>query len=255
MPGKKTPKPVKAADGCVWITGASSGIGAALAVEMAQRGWTVIISARRADALTEIAARHENIIAVACDVTDRPAMAECVKMIEDTHGPIAMAVANAGIYLPTTLPGFDAEIFDRSFAVNITGTVNLLAPVVPLMTQRGKGQIVLVSSVAGYNGLPTSAAYGATKAALLNMGEAMAMDLRRSGVMVNMIAPGFVDTPATKPNKFKMPFLMDVELAARRIADGLAAGKTRLSFPRRFTVWLRLLTYLPRSWVVSLLGK
>ena len=109
-----------------------------------------------------------------------------------------MIIANAGIYLPTYFPEFDVSIFDESFDVNLTGTVNMIAAAYPFMIARKKGQIVLVSSVAGYNGLPTSAAYGATKAALLNMGEAMAVDLGKYGLSVNMVAPGFIDTPATQ---------------------------------------------------------
>ena len=109
---------------------------------------------------------------------------------------------NAGIYLPTNFPEFDADIFDRSFAVNLGGTVNCLAPLVPLMSARRGGRIAIVSSVAGYGGLPTSAAYGATKAVLNNLGESLALDVADHGVKISMIAPGFVKTPATDVNTF-----------------------------------------------------
>ncbi len=241
--------------GCAWITGASSGIGAALAAELAARGWTVAISARRKTDLQEVAKQHENIHSFVCDVTDRAAMAKTVTAIEKKLGPIALGIMNAGIYLPTALPEFDATLFDRTFEVNLTGTVNGLAPLVPLMVARGQGHISLVSSVAGYGGLVTSAAYGASKAALFNMGESMAMDLKESGVHISMIAPGFVKTPATDVNQFPMPFIIEADEAARRIADGLAKNKTHISFPRRFSFLLRFFNMLPRASYVKLAGR
>ena len=241
--------------GCAWITGASSGIGAALAAELAERGWIVAISARRESDLQRVAAQHENIHSFVCDVTDRDAMAKTVSDIETELGPIALGVMNAGIYLPTALPTFDATLFDRTFEVNLNGTVNGLAALVPLMVTRGQGHISLISSVAGYGGLVTSAAYGASKAALFNMGESMAMDLKASGVHVSMVAPGFVKTPATDVNAFPMPFIIRADEAARRIADGLAKNKTHISFPRRFSYILRALNMLPRATYVNLAGR
>lgn len=241
--------------GCAWITGASSGIGAALAEELASRGWTVAISARRESDLQNVAAQRKDIHCFPCDVTDRVAMAQTVNAIEAKLGPIALGVMNAGIYLPTALPEFDATLFDRTFEVNLNGTVNGLAALVPLMVARGEGHISLVSSVAGYGGLVTSAAYGASKAALFNMGESMAMDLKASGVHISMVAPGFVKTPATDVNRFPMPFIISADEAARRFADGLAKNKTHISFPRRFSYLLRVLNMLPRATYVKLAGR
>jgi NAD(P)-dependent dehydrogenase (short-subunit alcohol dehydrogenase family) len=246
---------MKPSDGIVWITGASSGIGAAVALEMANRGWQVAISARSRDKLDKIAELHSNITAISCDVTDRDGMSKTAQKIEAEIGSLAMIIANAGIYLPTHFPKFDVSIFDDSFAVNLTGTVNMIAASYPYMIERNKGQIVLVSSVAGYNGLPTSAAYGATKAALLNMGEAMSVDLAKYGLSVNMVAPGFIDTPATQQNTFHMPALMDVTKAAKVMVDGLEKNRTRITFPKRFTFWLRFLTFLPRQLYVRLLSR
>lgn len=255
MTKTQPPRPARPDAGCVWITGASSGIGAALATEYAVRGWQVAVTARRADALATLAATHENIHVFAGDITDRTAMNNVVVDIEKTLSPIALAILNAGIYLPTQFPAFDAALFDRSFEVNLTGTVNCLAPIVPLFCDRGCGQIALVSSVAGYGGLPTSAAYGATKAALFNLGESLAIDIRKFGVGVSMIAPGFVETPATDVNEFSMPFIVPASLAATRIADGLARGRTHISFPKRFSYLLRALTYLPRGLYVRLVAR
>lgn len=241
--------------GCAWITGASSGIGAALAHELAARGWTVAVSARRESELQAIAASSDAIHPFVCDVTDRAAMAETVAAIEAAHGPIALGVMNAGIYLPTALPTFDATLFDRTFEVNLGGTVNGLAALVSRMVAREAGHIALVSSVAGYGGLGTSAAYGASKAALFNLGESLAMDLHKFGVHISMIAPGFVKTPATDVNPFPMPFIIEAEDAAKRIADGLAKNKTHIAFPKRFSFLLRLINLLPRSLYVRLVGK
>lgn len=241
--------------GCAWITGASSGIGAALAVELANRGWKVAISARREADLQAVAAQHVSIDGFVCDVTDRTAMAQVTTDIERALGPIALGVMNAGIYLPTALPEFDASLFDRTFEVNLTGTVNGLAALIPNMVARGEGHISLISSVAGYGGLVTSAAYGASKAALFNMGESLAMDLKDCGVHISMVAPGFVKTPATDVNEFAMPFIIEADEAARRIAEGLAKNKTHISFPRRFSFLLRFLNLLPRSTYVRLAGR
>ncbi|EJW21773.1 hypothetical protein IMCC14465_01670 [alpha proteobacterium IMCC14465] len=246
---------MRPSDGVVWITGASSGIGAAVALEMARRGWQVSISARSSDKLDALASQHDNIVSYACDVTDRKGMQKTAQKIETEMGSLAMIIANAGIYLPTNFPEFDVSIFDKSFDVNLTGAVNMIAAAYPFMIERKQGQIVLVSSVAGYNGLPTSAAYGATKAGLLNMGEALAVDLAQYGLSVNMVAPGFIDTPATQKNTFHMPALMDVTKAARAMVDGLEKNRTRITFPKRFTFWLRLMTFLPRQLYVRLLSR
>ena len=238
----------------VWITGASSGIGAALARELAAREYVVAVTARNKDALGELARGVANIYAFAGDVTDRDGMAKVTEVIERKLGPIDIAVLNAGIYLPTRFPEFDVEVFDRSFAVNLGGTVNCLAPLVPLMSARRSGTIAIVSSVAGYGGLPTSAAYGATKAALFNLGESLAMDVAAHGVKVSMIAPGFVKTPATDVNTFPMPFIISAEDAARRIANGLEKGRSHIAFPKRFSFLLRLINLLPRGAYTRLVG-
>ncbi len=234
----------------VWITGASSGIGAALAKLYARHGWQVAVSARRADALQALAEEFDNILPVACDVTDRDMMRACFEKIKSEFGELDLAIANAGVYLPTKLPDFDAEIFDASFNVNVTGTVNMLAPIVPYMAARGQGHIAIVSSVAGYNGLQTSAAYGATKAALTNMAEGLALDLKASGVDVSVIAPGFVDTPATAPNKFHMPFLMKVDEAAKRVYQGLNNKKSTYSISQAI-YFLVMAFVLFAAWALS----
>lgn len=245
------------ADGIVWITGASSGIGKALALELAQRGWRVAVSARSAEALDALAASDPNgrIRAFAGDVTDAPRMAEVVETIERDMGPIAIAVLNAGVYLPVRAVPFEPAKFRTSFEVNLMGTVNSLAPLIPRMTERKSGQIWITSSVAGYGGLPTSAAYGATKAGLINMAASLKFDLDLHGVHIGVINPGFVDTPATANNPFEMPFLMKVEDAAKRIADGFAQPRFEITFPRRFAFMLKAVNLLPYDWAIALTAK
>ena len=236
-------------DGVAWITGASSGIGRELALILARDGWTVCATARRKSDLDSLVAdatpAKGQVLAFEGDVTDAGRMAAVVSAIETGHGPIVLAVLNAGIYLPVSDVPFDREAYIRSFDVNLGGTVNCLAPLLPEMVKRGNGQLWLMASVAGYSGLPTSAAYGATKAGLMNMAESLKFDLDKRGVHIGIINPGFVKTPATDKNAFPMPFLMPVEDAAQRIADGLKKGGFEITFPRRFSYILKFLRVLP----------
>lgn len=244
----------KPEDGVAWITGASSGIGRALALELADRGFRVAASARSRAGLEELAADALGAGGAAAigpidvhplDVTDATATEAVVDAIESEAGPIALAVLNAGIYLPVSGADLDLDAFHRSFRVNLDGTVNGLVPLIARMKARGHGQIAIVSSVAGYSGLPTSAAYGATKAALINLAESLKFELDPLGIRIQVINPGFVETPATDRNPFPMPFLVPVNKAARRIADGLTEDRFEITFPRRFTWLLKFGRILP----------
>lgn len=243
------PRPTRPADGCAWITGASSGIGRTLALELVARGWTVAATARREAELVTLAAeatgRKGSILPFAGDVADADAMAALADRIAAEAGPVALAVLNAGIYLPVAIETLTVEAFRRSVDVNVMGVVHALVPLVAAMRARGRGHIAVVSSVTGYGGLPTSAAYGATKAALINMAESLKFDLDPLNIRLQIICPGFVETPATAGNPFPMPFLVPAEQAARRIADGLARGGFEITFPRRFTWQLKALRFLP----------
>jgi len=236
-------------DGSAWVTGASSGIGRALALKLAGEGYTVYATARGEEALLELerasGGLKGEIRAAPADVTDRAAMAELAERIDADGAGLALAVFNAGIYLPVHGEMLDVTDFERSFAVNLSGVVNGLVPAVARMKARGRGQIAIVSSVTGYGGMPTSAAYGATKAALINMAESLKFDLDKLGVRIQVINPGFVDTPATANNAFAMPALLQPEDAAGRIAAGLKSTAFEISFPRRFTYVLKALQWLP----------
>ena len=237
------------ADGAVWVTGASSGIGRALAMKLAREGFTVYATARSEDELAELEREAKGlsgaIIAAPGDVTDAGAMADITRRIDAEGKGLALAVFNAGIYQPVHGEILKVSDFDKSFAVNLSGVVNCLVPTVERMKARGCGQLAIVSSVTGYGGMPTSAAYGATKAALINMAESLKFDLDKFGVRIQVINPGFVDTPATADNAFTMPALMQPEDAAARIADGLKSSSFEITFPRRFTYVLKALQFLP----------
>ena len=232
--------------GLVWITGASSGIGRALAIDMAREGWTVAASARGRDDLDRLAAEaHGRIHAHPLDVTDAAACDRAVAEIESAHGPIDIAVLNAGSHRPMGAADFDAAAFTALVDLNLLGTVRSLAPVMAAMIARGGGRIAVVASLAGYRGLPTAAAYGASKAALINMTEALRPDLAKSGVTIQVVNPGFVRTPLTDRNPFPMPYLMDADRAARRFRRGLDGGAFEIVFPRRFAYLLKVMRVLP----------
>jgi short-subunit dehydrogenase len=232
----KIPKP---ADGVAWVTGASSGIGREVAAQLAKAGWVVAISARRRDELESLAALHPGMIVAPVDITDAAAVAECVAGIEAAGRPIVRAILNAGTYLRDTAPSFDLARFKTQVDVNLLGTANCLAAIMPRMIAAKHGQIGVVASLAGLAGLPGAVTYSTTKAALLAMCQSLKFDLDRAGVSISAILPGFVKTPLTDKNKFPMPFLMEVDEASRIMITGLDAGKfliafTGLAWPLRF---------------------
>ncbi len=229
-----------------WVTGAGSGIGRALALRLASEGWNVAVSARTArdlDALAdEVPAR---IQAFPLDVTDAKAVLRTVARIEDTLGPFDLAVLNAGTYDRDSAAQFDAVAFRATVEVNLMGSVHCLAALMPRMLAHGSGHIAVVSSVVGYVGLPGAAAYGASKAALINMCEALYPELAARNVRLSIINPGFVDTPLTQKNDFPMPFLISADAAVDQIMAGLRSRHFEIAFPRMMVLSLKLLAVLP----------
>ncbi|MFK0330645.1 SDR family NAD(P)-dependent oxidoreductase [Rhizobium sp. NPDC090275] len=244
--------------GIAWISGASSGIGRALALKLASEGYKVAVTARDHEKLAELQSEANglagSIIVLDGDVTNPEDMEHVLASIEYEHGALALAVFNAGVYLPVHAEELRREDFEQSFAVNLQGVVNCLVPAVRHMKHKGQGQIAIVSSVTGYGGLPTGAAYGATKAALINMAESLKFDLDKMGIRIQLINPGFVDTPATRKNEFPMPSLIPVDEAAAEIYAGLKSKNFEITFPKRFTYTLKALNLMPYSlyfWLVN----
>jgi NADP-dependent 3-hydroxy acid dehydrogenase YdfG len=238
---------MRPSDGAAWITGASAGIGRAVALRLARRGWTVHASARSAEALQALAAEADGpgrILPLPADVTDPAAMQDAVASIR-SRGPLALAILNAGVYTPMRAQNFSAATARRMFDVNLGGVANGLEPVLKAMIDQRKGHVAITASVAGYRGLPDAAAYSATKAGLIAMAESLAMDLVDLGVRISVINPGFVETEATSVNSFAMPFLMTPEQAAFRIVDGLERPGFEIAFPTRFALILRAIGLLP----------
>ena len=235
--------------GVAWITGAGKGIGKSTALELARRGWTVAASARTESDLEtlveEITTAGGEAHAFPLDITERDAVAEAVGRIEERLGNIDLALLVAGTYVRFGAEDFTAEAFARQIDINVTGTVNCLAPVLAAMRERRSGHIAVVSSLTAYRGLPFASAYGASKAALTNMCEALKPELQALGIDMTVIHPGFVKTPLTDRNEFAMPFLMESDEAARRIADGLDRRKFEIAFPRRFAWMLKVARCLP----------
>ena len=235
----------------VWITGASTGIGREVALQLAARGVIVAVSARSAEKLVGMG---PNIKAYPLDVTDQDAVVKTIAKIEAELGPIDLALMGAGSYAPIEMDAIKPQVFEDMMQVNYMGTVNCIAGLVPLMRQRGQGHIAWIASVAGYRGLPKAAAYGPTKAALINLGESLKPELGALGIRVSVVNPGFVETPMTSKNDFPMPFLMKPEDAAKRTIAGLAKGKFEVAYPTRFVAILKFARVLPYAiffWLIN----
>ena len=233
----------------VWITGASSGIGRALALKMASEEWTVAATARSVANLNTLAEEAKMLPGVvypfAADVTDSFEICALLEKIENSCGAIDLAVLNAGTYIADTAKTTCGKNVTALMQLNFVGTINCLHPLVEKMRLRSSGAIAVVSSLAGYVGLPGAAAYGASKAALINLTESLRPELSTYGIKLQIINPGFVQTPLTDKNEFAMPFLMDVDDAVNTLYKGLNSKKFEITFPKRFSIIIKLLRYMP----------
>ncbi|MBK5259397.1 MAG: SDR family NAD(P)-dependent oxidoreductase [Thermoanaerobaculia bacterium] len=231
------------------ITGASSGIGLELARELALRGWALALLARRTELLDDaVRAIGANAVAIPCDVTDSGAVHDAVKHGESRlGGAFDLAVANAGVGIPSHAAKFNLAEAEQTIRVNVLGMMYLFDAVIPGMIERRSGRFVGVASVAGLRGLPTAAPYSASKAAMQAFLEASRIELVPYGVGVTIVNPGFIVTAMTEKNRFKMPFLMKADKAARVIADGIEGGRRVVEFPRRMSLVMRTVRLLPDS--------
>jgi NAD(P)-dependent dehydrogenase (short-subunit alcohol dehydrogenase family) len=228
----------------VWVVGASSGIGRATASALHSRGATVLVSARSTAALAEFIAEHAGAQSHPLDVTN-PAQVRVAAAAVLRGGPLDLVLYCAGHYRETTAAAFDVGDMLRHQAVNYAGALHVLDAVLPALLREGHGHISLVGSVAGYRGLPRSLGYGPTKAALINLAQALYLELGARGIGVSIVNPGFVETPLTAQNRFAMPALIGPAEAAHDILRGWARGAFEIHFPRRFTWPMKLLALLP----------
>lgn len=231
----------------IWLVGASSGIGAALAEELQRRGAIVAISARRAERLDEVSGGR--MVTVPLDVTDRRACWAAAERVRTAIGGIDMVIWCAGYWHTYTATDWQADEFVTHVEVNLLGLNNVIAATLPQMVSHRSGHLVGIASVAGYRGLSGSEAYGATKAAQINLLESMRASLSTKDVQVTTVCPGFVRTDMTETNSFPMPFIIEPEEAATEIADGLEGDKVEIVFPRRMAVTMKVARVLPvRLW-------
>ena len=236
-----------------WVVGGSSGIGAALARELQSRGAKVAISARREDELAEVAAG--TMLAVTSDVTDAASLMAAASHIRDELGPIDLVVLSAAYWKQMSASDWDTEIFNRHVQVNLVGMSNTIAAVLPQMLARRSGVIAGIASVAGYRGLAGAEAYGATKAAQINLLEALRIHVAGSGVRVTTICPGFVRTDATAGNTFPMPFIIEADTAGRAICDGLERDRTEIVFPVPMAILMKAARLVPAGVWSALLSR
>jgi NADP-dependent 3-hydroxy acid dehydrogenase YdfG len=231
----------------VWLIGASSGIGRATAELLHRKGAKVIVSARSANALNELATQCPGLQALTLDATDEAAVkAAAVQLLAD--GSLDLVMYCAGTYAAVRAQDMKSADIAHHMQVNYMGAVYSITAVLPAMLAARSGHICLVSSVAGFRGLPQSLAYGPTKAALINLAETMYIDLQDAGIGVSVVNPGFVKTTLTDQNKFHMPALISPAQAAIDIIAHWERGRFEIHFPKRFTYWMKLLRVLPYTW-------
>lgn len=235
----------------VMITGASSGIGKGLALEIAARGGRLGLLARREDLLKEIVdqigAQNGMAVAVGADVRDAQAVRAAADKVRAELGPIDVMIANAGIGTSNHASQLDPDKVAEVININVLGAVNSVAAVAPEMVERKSGQLVAISSLAGYRGLPKSAAYCASKAALSSFFESLRIDLRKNGVTVNVIYPGFIKTPLTAGRAAKMPYLMELEDGVKKIVNAIEKGKRSYAFPWQLATIVRTSLVMPAA--------
>jgi len=240
----------------VWITGASSGIGKALAIKFASEGWHVAASARRENLLQELNKENPNILSFPLDVTDGPLCKKIFNNIVVKFQTIDICVFCTGIHDPDAEKKLSTEKIREIMETNFFGTLNCIMAVNSYFRERKSGHISLVSSVAAYRGLPAASGYCASKSALTSLAESLYFDFKRYGVRVSVISPGFIKTPMTDKNKFPMPMIKSPEYAAEKIFIGLTKKNVfEIHFPITFTTMMKMLKIMPNWLYFFIVGK
>ena len=239
----------------IWITGASSGIGKAVAEKFANEGWKVAVSARRKELLDELA-KNQNISSFPLDVTDRAQITNVFKNIINEFGDLDICLFSSGTYEPKDEQNIDPDKIKNVINVNFLGVIDCVKVVEEFFKNKKSGHISIVSSIAGYRGLPNSSGYGPSKAALTNFSESIYFDFKKFGVRVSIVSPGFIKTTLTDKNEFPMPFLRTPEYAAEKIFNGLVKSKSfEIHFPKGLTLTLKFLRILPYKIYLFLVDK
>ncbi len=239
----------------IWLIGASSGIGAALAQAFLALGANVVLSARRTERLELIAAQHANAIVLPFDVLDEQAWAAAQLHIRKHLGGLDLIMFCAAKYQPERSWEMERADIAQTLKINLNSVYEGICATLPDMLKQGSGGIAIIASVAGYVGLPNASVYGPSKAALINLAELLYCDLHGKKISVYLINPGFVKTELTKKNDFLMPALQTPEQAAAAIIQGMQKGQFEIHFPRRFTYFLKLLQIMPYRWRFSLFER
>ena len=236
-------------DGTIWITGAGKGIGRALALKYVAAGHLVAASARTVADLERLEEDAKPLPGAVhsfpLDTTDQERVFAVLGDIERALGPVGQVVLNAGTHIPTPIDSFSTDLIHSLFNINVMGTVHCLSALLKRRDERHGCRIAIVASLAGYRGLPMASAYGATKAALINMCEGLRPELEPFGITLQLVNPGFVQTPLTDKNDFPMPFLISAEKAAKCIYSGLKSDRFQIAFPFRLSLIMKILRVLP----------
>lgn len=228
-----------------WIIGASEGLGRSLARLLVAEGAKVILSARNADRLGELASELPNSRALPVDVTD----ASAVQKAANSVGMIDGVVLCVGAYEPMPTAAWNTLDALKMINAHLIGSIHVLGHIVPEFCKRNQGDITIIGSLAGYRGLPNAIGYSASKAALRSLAETMRFDLRGTGVVVRLVNPGFIETRLTKKNNFSMPMIMTPEQAAKKVLKAMRRTRFRTDFPAPFSWFIRALDYAP-DWLV-----
>ena len=239
----------------IWVTGASTGIGKAVAEKFSKEGWKVAISARREELLKNIA-QDNNIFDYPLDVTNEKKVDEVFKKILEDFKSIDLCIFNAGTYEPKLEKEISQEQIRKTMEVNFFGVVNCIKAVEKYFKNKKNGHISIVSSIAGYRGLPNSSGYGPSKAAVSNLAESLYFDFKKDNVKISLISPGFIKTPMTDKNEFRMPFIKSPEFAAEKIYNGLVKSNSfEITFPKQLTTIFKLFKILPNRIYLFLISK
>ena len=240
----------------IWITGASSGIGKALAIKFATEGWFVAASARRENLLLELCQVNSNIHSFPLDVASPENAKTIFENIIKKLNSIDLCIFATGIYEPNAEKEINIQKMQDVMKINFFGTVNCIKAVEKNFKERNEGHISIVSSVAGYGGWPNSSGYGPSKAALINLAESLYFDFKKYNVRVSLISPGYIKTPMTDKNKFKMPFIKSAEFAANKIYKGLVKNNSfEITFPKELTLIIKIFKILPYKLYFYLISK